>query len=252
VPAGKRLRPQEVGALAAFGIVEVPVFRRPRVGILSTGNEVVPADAAPRPGQVRCMNQFTLAAQARRCGAEVRLAGIAPDEAEEIRRRTAALLEDCDLVMLSGGSSVGVRDLTAGVLEALGATIIFHGISVRPGKPTILARRGDKPILGMPGVPVSAMVIFDVFLRPLLWTLGGERAREPWPARRRARLSRRVPSVAGREDYIRVTLSGERADPLMGGSAAVSTLTKADGFVVVPANVEGLGEGEDVEVLLYA
>ena len=252
VPQGKRLRPQELGALAAFGIVDVPVFRRPRVGILSTGNEVVPAEETPRPGQVRCMNQHTLAAQARRAGAVVTLAGIAPDEPEAIRARTAALLEDSDLVLLSGGSSVGVRDLTAGVFEALGAELVFHGISVRPGKPTIFARRGAQIILGMPGVPVSAMVIFDVFVRPLLWTLGGEVGREPWPARRTARMARRVASVAGREDYVRVRLgTGGLAEPLLGGSAAVSTLTRADGIVIVPANVEGLGEGEEVEVLLY-
>jgi molybdopterin biosynthesis enzyme len=95
------------------------------------------------------------------------------------------------------------------------------------------------------------MVIFDVFLRPLLWSIGGENQRDPWPARRRARMARRVPSVAGREDYVRVTLAGERAEPLLGGSAAVSTMTRADGIVIVPAHVEGLGEDEEVEVLLY-
>lgn len=251
--AGRRLRPQDIAALAAFGVVEVDVHRRPRVGILSTGNEIVPPSVVPRPGQVRDMNQLAMAAQARRAGADVICAGIARDDTAELHARTTELLATCDAVLLSGGSSVGVRDLTAGVLEAAGATIVFHGISVRPGKPTILARAGDKPILGMPGVPVSAMIIFDMFVRPLLWALGGELRRDPWPARRTARLSRRVPSLAGREDYLRVRLSddGVRADPILGGSSAVSTVVRADGLVVVPSGVEGLAEGDLVEVLLY-
>lgn len=264
VARGRRLRPQDIGALANVGLVEVPVYRRPVVGILSTGNEIVPASATPRPGQVRDVNQFTLGAQARRAGAEVVLAGIAPDDPAEIRRRAAELLERCDLVLLSGGSSIGVRDLTASVFEALGAEIVFHGISVRPGKPTIYARRGDKPIFGMPGVPVSAMVIFDVFVRSVVWQLGGESGREPWPVRRRALLTRRLPSIAGREDYVRVRLvppggpggrvaAGELpgAEPLLGGSASLSTLVKADGLVVVPSHSEGIAEGEEVEVLLF-
>ena len=158
-------------------------------------------------------------------------------------------------MLFRSGSSIGVRDLTAGVLGELGAELVFHGISVRPGKPTIYARAGQKPVFGMPGVPVSALVIFDMFVRPLLWRLGGETGREPWPARLRARMTRRQASAAGREDYLRVRLArrddGWWAEPLLGGSAAISTVFRADGVVVVPANVEGVGEGEEVEVLLY-
>lgn len=255
LPAGRRLRPQDVAALAAFGIVEVAVHRRPRVGILSTGNEIVPPEAAPRPGQVRDMNQLALAAQVRRAGAEAVCAGIVRDDAAELAAAVRRLCAECDAVMLSGGSSVGTRDLTAGVFAAAGATIVFHGISVRPGKPTILARAGDKPILGMPGVPVSAMVIFDAFVRPLVWRLGGELERELWPARRRARVARRIPSQAGREDYVRARLvlrdGAAFAEPILGGSAAVAPLVRADGLIVVPAAAEGLAEGEEVEVLLY-
>ncbi len=252
VPRGCRLRPQDVGALAALGIHELEVHRRPLVGLLATGNEIVAPDAAPRPGQVRDVNTTALAAQARRAGCDVLTGGIVPDDATLLTQRTRELLARCDVVLLTGGSSIGARDLTAQVLADAGAEIVFHGISVRPGKPTILARAGDKPILGIPGVPVSAQVIFEVFVRPLLWRLGGELARDPWPARRQARLRRRAPSVAGREDYLRVRLDEEGwAHPVLGGSSALSTLVRADGLVVIPAESEGVAEGDTVEVLLY-
>jgi molybdopterin molybdotransferase len=251
VPSGRRLRPQDVGALAALGVVDVPVRRRPRVAILSTGNEIVSPRDAPSAGKIRDVNQVALAAQCRRAGADAILGGIAPDDATELERRASELLSRADALILSGGSSIGVRDLTAGVFAALGAEILFHGIGVRPGKPTILARVGDKPVIGMPGVPVSALVIFDAFVRPLVWRLGGEPAREPWPLRRRGRLTRRMPSVAGREDWVRVRFVDEGVQPLLGGSAALSTLVKADGVIVIPAGVEGVAEGDEVEVLLY-
>ena len=253
VPAGRRLRPQEAGVLAALGVDAVEVHRRPRAGVLATGNEIVSPSVAPRPGQVRDVNSMALAAQLRRAGADVILGGIVADDAAALAAAVAGLLERSDLLLLSGGSSVGARDLTVEALERLGAEIVFHGISVRPGKPTILARLGDKPILGMPGVPVSAMVIFEVFVRPLVWRLGGEPAREPWPARRRARMRRRTPSVAGREDYLRVRFvdtDGGWVEPVLGGSAALGTLVRADGLVVVPAESEGVAEGDEVEVML--
>jgi molybdopterin molybdotransferase len=257
--AGRRLRPQDVGALAALGVVRVGVFRRPRVGIVATGNEVVAPDAVPRPGQVRDVNSLALAAAARRAGAAVELAGIVRDDAAALTAGIADLARRCDAVLLSGGSSIGARDLTAIALDAAGAEVVFHGISVRPGKPTIFARIGGKPVLGMPGVPVSAMVIFDVFVRPMFWRLGGEApGRDPWPARRRARLRRRAPSVAGREDYLRVRLVAPDADgrpwaePVLGGSAALGTLVRADGLVIVPAASEGVAEGDEVEVLMWS
>jgi molybdopterin molybdotransferase len=252
IPRGRRLRPQEIGALAALGVLSVRVHRRPIVGILATGNELVPADRTPRPGQVRDVNSAAQAAQARRAGAEVVVGGIVPDDAALLAERTAALLDRCDCVLLSGGSSIGTRDLTADVLTGLGAEILFHGVNVRPGKPTILARHGGRPLLGLPGVPVSAQIIFDAFVRPLLWRLGGEGARAPWPARVPAKMARGMPSVAGREDYVRVRLGPDgRAEPLLGGNAALSSLVRADGLVIVPAASAGLAAGEPVDVLLY-
>ncbi len=235
VPAGRRLRPQDIGVLAALGVADVPVFRRPRLAIVSTGNEVVPYGERPSPGQVRDVNAIAMAAQARRAGCDVELGGIVHDDVDAVAARARELLDRCDALILSGGSSVGARDVTDRAFAEIGAEIVFHGISVRPGKPTIYARVGAKPVLGMPGVPVSAMVIFDVFVRPMLWRLGGEVGREAWPSRARAKMRRRTPSVAGREDYIRVRFVDGWAEPVLGGSAALGTLVRADGVVIIPA-----------------
>jgi molybdopterin molybdotransferase len=153
------------------------------VAVLSTGNELVPAGVAPGPGQVRDVNTHVLAGQAESAGARATRGGIARDDEAELSGRVRELLADHDVLFLSGGSSVGVRDLTAVVVGALGSPgILFHGIAVRPGKPTLVARIGDKAVIGMPGNPVSSHVIFDAFMRELLWRMGGEIGRDPWPA----------------------------------------------------------------------
>ncbi|HLK88502.1 MAG TPA: gephyrin-like molybdotransferase Glp [Polyangia bacterium] len=256
LPAGRRLRPADLALLATFGAVEIDVFRRPRVAVLSTGNELCAPEAIPRPGQVRDANQVALAAQVAACGCQVTAAGIVRDDAEALRAKVTSLLPGHDAVILSGGSSIGTKDLSA---EALGDLpppgILFHGIDIRPGKPTLFARAGGKPVLGMPGFPTSSLVVFDAFIRPLLWRLSGEGARDPWPARRAARLGAAHRSVVGREDYLRVALE-ERdgalwADPLRGGSATLSNVVRADGLVCVPAAVDHLDAGAAVEVLLY-
>jgi molybdopterin molybdotransferase len=251
--AGGRLRPQDVALLAALGVVELPVHRLPRVAVLSTGNELSPPHERPGPARVRDANQLALAEAVRRAGGEPTCGGIIADDAGELARAVAAASERADLVLLSGGSSVGVRDLTAQTLAALGE-ICFHGISVRPGRPTLLARaKSGAPLVGMPGPPTSALVIFDVFIRPLLFRLGGQRERDLWPLRVRARLTRRQASVAGREDWIRVRLLRDPqgdwlAEPLRGSSAALSNLTRADGYLCIEAGCEGVAEGETVEV----
>ena len=256
LPPGRRLRPQDVALLAALGLVRVPVQAVPLVRILSTGNEIVPPERAPAPGQVRDANQLALAAAAARAGARVETRGIVIDDLEALRRAAREAAEGADLLLLSGGSSVGVRDLTARVLGELG-TILFHGISVRPGRPTLLSQGGGRPLVGMPGPPTSALVIFEVFIRPLVHALGGEVVADLWPARVRARLLRRQASVPGREDWIRVRLGsaadGSRtAEPLLGGSAALSNLVASDGYLRIEAGCEGVAEGEEIEVLLHA
>ncbi|MBI5480548.1 MAG: molybdopterin molybdotransferase MoeA [Deltaproteobacteria bacterium] len=260
VPAGRRLRPQDLGLLAGLGVLEVEVRRRPRVGLLSTGDEVVPPGPAELPpGKIRDLNQTVLAAQLRRAGAEPVPGGIAPDREEALRAAIEALWERSDAVLVSGGSSVGTHDLVERAVTSLpGVEPLFHGINVRPGKPTLCVRRGGRPLVGMPGHPVSSMVIFDVFVRPLLQRLCGEAPRDPWPARRRAVMAAACRKTPGRDEYVRVALAPPaapggpwRATPVPGGSSAFSCVVRADGLVLVPETVDRLAAGDEVEVLLY-
>lgn len=257
-PAGRRLRPQDLGALTGLGITRVRVVKRPRVGLIATGDEIVAPEKTPGPGQVRNVNQFSLAAMAAEAGAEVTDHGVVPDRADRLRRVLATALARHDVVMLSGGSSVGVKDLTTDVITSFPrSAIVFHGISVAPGKPTILARALDRLVVGLPGHPVSALVIFDLFAAPLLRIVGGEPAETAFAPRatRRARLAQNVASQAGREDYVRVRLSMRDgacwAQPLPGKSGAIFNLVSADGLVCIPASAEGLDEGVEVDVLLF-
>ncbi len=253
---GRRLRPADIGVLAAFGLAEIIVYRRPRVAVVSTGTELCAPTERPRPGQVRDINQHILAAQVVAAGCVATRAGIVPDEPAAIESTVRALMADHDVVVLSGGSSIGGRDFTAEVFARLGAPgILFHGIDVRPGKPTLVAQAGPCLLVGTPGVPTSSLIIFDVFIRATLWRLGGETHRSPWPVVRTARLTRAYASARGREDYLRVRLSekdGEAwADPLPGGSAALSGVSRADGLVVVSPDVVGVAAGDPVSVCLF-
>ena len=255
---GRRLRAHDLGALTGIGIASVPVFRKPRVALISTGDEIVGVDREPRPGQVRNINQHSLAGLVAECGAELNDLGVVPDEPEALRAALAESLGWGDLVLLSGGSSMGTRDMAVEVIRSLPeARIFFHGISVSPGKPTIYAQAAGKPVLGLPGYPVSALVIFDLFAAPLIRTLSGESTPVAHPGRNtvRAVMDTNVSSQTGREDYVRVTLErrGETvyATPLPSKSGAIFTLVKADGMVRIDLNREGLERGEEVAVLLF-
>ena len=255
---GRRLRARDLGALTGVGITRVSVFRRPRVALISTGDEIVPPDVTPRPGQVRNINAYSLIAMATEAGVMVTDFGLVRDQRAALERTLARALSRHDAVLISGGSSVGIKDITLDVITSFPRSeIVFHGISVAPGKPTILARALDKPVLGLPGHPQSALVIFDLFGAPLLRVLGGEDPRGVFSPHHtvRARLSQNIASQEGREDYVRVTLSacaGQRvAAPMAGKSGAIFNLVKADGLVRVPVSAEGLEEGTDVEVILF-
>jgi molybdopterin molybdotransferase len=205
LPAGHRVRPQDIGGLLALGIVEVEVAARPRVAILSQGDEVVPPDQEPGPGQVRDINSHTLAALARQAGAEAVTCPIVPDRLDALQGAAAQALAQADVLVMSAGSSVSVRDMTAEVIEGLGRPgILVHGVSVKPGKPTILAVCDGKPVFGLPGNPVSAMVIFDLFVTPTIRSLLG--AQEARKTRVPARLARNIASATGREDIVQVRL----------------------------------------------
>ncbi len=254
---GRRLRARDLGALTGVGITRVKVFRRPRVALLSTGDEIVPPTTTPRPGQVRNINEYSLIAMAGEAGATVTDFGVVRDRRDALRRMLARALAHHDAVLISGGSSVGAKDITLDIICSFaGSEIIFHGISVAPGKPTILAQALDTPIMGLPGHPQSALIIFDLFGAPMLRVLGGEDPAAVFvPSRIRwARLSQNVASQPGREDYVRVTLTdvdGQPvATPLAGKSGAIFNLVKADGLVRIAANAEGLEADTEVEVIL--
>jgi molybdopterin molybdotransferase len=255
LPRGHVLRPQELGGLLALGITEVPVAARLRVGLVGSGDEVVPPDRAPGPGQVRDINSYTLAALVRRAGHEPVLFGIAPDVAEALDRLARAALAACDVVILSAGSSVSTRDMAAQVIHGLGAPgVLVHGVALKPGKPTILAVAGGKPVFGLPGNPVSCMVTFGLFVAPALEALSGAAPR-PAPPTVGARLTRNVASTAGREDYVPVRLlaraDGLWADPVFGKSSLIYTLVHADGLVRIDLDRGGLAQGDPVDVVPF-
>jgi molybdopterin molybdotransferase len=252
VPAGRPLRAQDLGMLAAAGVTEVAVHSRPRVTVLSTGDEVVPPDtAALRPGQVRDASAVALAGLVTEAGGEPVPGGIVPDDAAALQSALRAALASSDLIVISAGSSVGARDETAGVVRGLGPPGIWcHGLAIRPGKPTLLAECGGVPIIGLPGNPRSALVIFRLLGIPLVRLVGGCTTPPPEPAVR-ARLARDLASATGRLDVVQVRVRDGVATPVFGLSALLSVLTAADGFVVVPEEATGLDAGAEVEVTLY-
>ncbi|HEY53996.1 MAG TPA: molybdopterin molybdenumtransferase MoeA, partial [Caldilineae bacterium] len=198
LPVGHSLRPQDIGGLLALGITTVQVARPPRVAIISTGDEVVPPDQSPGPGQVRDINSYTLAALTQRAGGEPVLFGIIPDQREALEAAVREALAACDIVVLSAGSSVSYRDMSVDVIGAMGEPgILAHGISIRPGKPTIVAVAQGKALFGLPGNPVSAMVLFDLFVSPAIRLNLGADPRSTFKPQVQARLSRQIASAAG-------------------------------------------------------
>lgn len=252
--AGRTLRPQELGGLLALGITEVTVAAPPRVGILSTGDEVVPPHAQPALGQVRDINSYTLAALATRAGATPIRYGIVADERAALEAAAAQAHAECDIVVLSAGSSVSYRDMSVEVIAGLGSPgVLAHGLSVKPGKPTIVAVCNGVPVFGLPGNPVSAMVIFDLVVTPTIRALLG--SEKPLQQTVQARLARNIASATGREDYVQVRLErredGLWAVPVLGKSNLIYTLVNAEGVVQAPLDSGGLRTGEWVTVTLH-
>jgi molybdopterin molybdotransferase len=254
--AGHVLRPADIGLLAGLGVTAVAVARRPRVAIISTGDELVGPEEVPGPGQVRNVNQYSLGAWVRHLGGEPQLLGRVRDDTAAILALTRRAVAGADLVLISGGSSAGARDLTRAVIENLGEPgLLYHGIAVRPGKPTVVGAHRGVPVFGLPGHPISAMVIFLVLVRPLLERLLGIPPGEAG-VKLLARLSDNLPSQAGREDYYQVALrpgaDGMEADPVFRKSGLVTAMVRGRGMVRVAPEREGLEAGELVEVDLLA
>jgi molybdopterin molybdotransferase len=250
--AGRPLRAQDLGMLAAAGVTEVSVRARPRVTIVSTGDELVPA-ATPvlETGQVRDSTAVALAALVREAGGEPSHAGIVPDDRDALAATLRGALGESDVLVVSAGSSVGARDETAAAIASLGEPGIWcHGLAFRPGKPTLLAECGGVPVIGLPGNPRSALVVFRVLGVQIVRLVGGCSRPPPEPTAL-ARLGRDVPSAAGRADVVQVRVRDGVATPLFGSSSLLSILTGADGYLVVPEAATGLPEGSEVEVTLH-
>jgi molybdopterin molybdotransferase len=252
VSAGRPLRAQDLAMLAASGIIRVPVHAAARVTILATGDEVVsPETQRLHPGQVRDALSASIGALVREAGGSPAPPTIIRDDRDALHRALSEAIADSDLVVICAGSSVGGRDETAGAVAALADSEIWcHGLAIKPGKPTLLAHSDGIPIIGLPGNPRSALVIFRLIGMPLQRRVGGW-TQEPRGGSVRARLSRDLPSAAGRLDVVQVRLTGELAEPIFGPSALLSVLTAADGYLVIAEDANGLSAGESVDVILY-
>ncbi len=265
--AGHVIRPQDMAALASMGVTHIPVFRKPRVAIISTGSEIVPADTVPGPGRIRDSNSYNLEGLIAQAGGIAVKKGILPDDYVRLKKVLEESVADCQIVLFTGGSSVGTADFTAGVINELGPPgVLVHGVSIKPGKPIIIGLVNEKmrgtpvPVFGLPGHQAAVSICFEVFVRPVLLRFTGA---VPDPALEgvmlcrtvRARLSRSISSSPGREDHVRVTLEkrddGLYAIPVFGASGLISTLVKAVGTVVVPLSSIGIEAGEEVEVRLF-
>jgi molybdopterin molybdotransferase len=267
LPRGSRMRPAEIGGLMAMGIIRMRVINKIRVGLISTGDEVIDPNQSPEPGQVRDINSYTLAALIERTGGQAILYGIVADKLKTLKDVASKALTECEMVIITAGSSASTRDRTAEVIGSLGKPgVLVHGINTRPGKPTILGVCGEKPVIGLPGNPVSALVNGYLFAVPVIESLLGALSRPK--ATVTARLTVNLPSQAGREDWWPVKLvpvqesrskkiegkgmgsSEWNAEPIFGKSNLIFTLAAADGLLCIPPNSTGMSAGELADVLL--
>lgn len=254
--AGKMLMAQDIGALAGIGITRIEVFKKPELSFISTGDEIVTAESPLRIGQVRDINSFTLAGLIMDHGGLLVKKGIFRDDYEVIKKAVEESLNDSDMVLISGGTSAGTKDMTAAIINDIGKPgVLFHGVSLKPGKPMIGGVVNGKPVLGLPGHPAATVVCFDVFIKPILDKLRGLGNKKYYIKSIKAKMAKSIASAAGREDHIRVYVDEKEgtqlAVPVLGKSGLITTLVKADGVVVIPQAKLGLDAGEEVTVRLF-
>jgi len=247
-PAGWIIRPQDIGVLASVGKTRITVRRNPVIGIISTGTELVPAEALPRPGEVREVNSHLISVFCRRQGAIPVKYGIIRDDPDELKTTVLRAAEECDAVIVSGGSSKDRHDITAETISALGE-IYVHGISIAPGKPTIIGKIGDIPVIGLPGHPASTFMVLSLVVIHLLQAMKGSPCQRIF--KKRIRMSTCIQSETGREQYIRVRIEGDSATPVLGKSGLMNTLAYSDGIIRIPAGDEGYEAGDEVEVMVW-
>ncbi|MGI6318879.1 MAG: molybdopterin molybdotransferase MoeA [Firmicutes bacterium] len=262
IPSGRLIRSQDIGILSSMGIMQIKVYSMPRVVIFSTGDEIIPPGKKPKPGQIRDINGYALAALAGKYGGVPEYRGIVEDNKDVLYEAVLDALDTADIVLISGGSSVGTRDVAVQVIDELPeGGVYFHGVSMKPGKPLIYGMSRTTPIFGLSGNPVSAMFSFLLFVRPAIRSVQGL---SPFPSfipYVEARLDTNLSSPGGREDYVRVSLYEEStlkeeadviwARPIFGGAGMLSTMVNGDGYFIIPRDVEGLPEGEKVKVYLF-
>lgn len=250
---GRKIKPQDIGALAAVGITKIKVFEKPKIAVISTGDEIVePAENIPF-GRIRDINTYALAGLATELGGEITYKGVVPDDFQGLRDRLSSLLPENHIVIISGGSSVGQKDVTARVIDSLGVPGTFvHGVAVKPGKPTIIGRSKNTALFGLPGHPVSAIIIFKIFIEYLINKLNYQEQPEKFTVT--AITDSNIHSAPGKETFQMVVLAGENGDyvakPIYGKSGAISLLTRAQGYIKIEHNKEGLKKGEKVQVHL--
>ena len=247
---GRVLSSQDIGALAAIGRVQVPVAKKLKIGVISTGDELVPPEQTPGPGQVRDVNSPMLEAMLTAFGAEVINYGIVIDDEALLSEKVHKAVAECDAVLLSGGSSVGVKDAACRIIESMGE-LLMHGIAIKPGKPTILGKAGSKPLVGLPGHPVAAYFITKIFILPLLCRLTG-RKQESYTTT--ARVTESISANHGRAQVHCCRLESRDgalwASPIRGKSGLITTLAGADGYFIIDRDCEGLPQGAQVQVFV--
>lgn len=252
IKSGVRLKPQDIGALAGLGICQVKVAKKPMVSIILTGDEIIPHTEKVSLGKVRDVNSFTLAGLCLQYGAVPIKMGIVKDEYDKIKDIVHEAYERSDIVLITGGTSAGVKDLTSRVIDELGSPgVLFHGASIKPGKPIIGGICNGKPVFGLPGHPVAVYVCFEIFVKPIIEHMLGLKERQ-YKTLIKAKIYRSIHSQAGREDFIRVSLEEKEgqiwATPLSSKSGLIMSLVKADGILRIPSDLLGVEEGEEVLV----
>lgn len=250
---GHRIRPQDIGALSGLGITKLKVFKRPKVAIIPTGDELIEPKRRPVSGQIRDMNTYSLSAQIEKCGGEPIPFKIVKDDSEILKEKITEALSKADMVLISGGSSFGTYDLTLKVMSSLArGKVLTQGVAIKPGKPTIIAKVKEKVIFGLPGNPVSVMIVFRKIVKPIILAMMNTKEKIRVV---NVRLARTVTSSTGREEFIRVRLEEKEgkliAIPLHRGSANIVSLVKADGLLKIPRLSEGIEKGQMVEVELW-
>ncbi|MFZ7133315.1 MAG: gephyrin-like molybdotransferase Glp [Eubacteriales bacterium] len=248
------LRPQDIGVLAAMGFSQISVKRKLQIGIISTGDEIIDIDEEPYGSQVRDVNAYAIYGDLIRPSCKPVRYGIVKDTTVEIKNKVQTALKECDILLISGGSSVGIKDETFNVIHSLGSPgVILHGIAVKPGKPTIIGKISEKAIVGLPGHPVSAFVIHHIFVNHLINTMLGIPLKIT--ASIAGTMAVNYPSNNGREEYLPVQFQNESDKmmiyPVFGKSGLISTLSNSQGYIHISRGNEGLNKGDIVEVFLW-